>query len=817
MTIYSGQTTQLLQGVSQQHPKDRAEGQVGAQVNCISDVVSGLRRRPAFKVLSELTGITTNFTLDDNTAVYSYSRGDGSEEYIMMFDTAGRIKIYNAITGAECTVSGTAGVTYLTDTSPASSLRFHTIGDTTFALNTKKVVAMSAGSSSPALGATAIIYCVKASYGHTYQILIDGAVKASCTTVSQVTITAGTQDKSITLSSDDVLYALWNGSTANPLITPVTCLFGTGGTLTGTYTGAIQGDVMRITCTAGTTFAISTSDGNHGVDLHAVRNSVTAFENLPKYAPAGYKMQVKGSGDSKFDDYWVKWEPDDESTTGFVASSGVWQECIAPSTLTALDATTMPITIKRTGVNAFTRAVVAWVPRSVGDDDTNPEPSFVGTTMNDIGSYQNRLYMLTGENICMSRAFDHLAFFSESVAATAPDDPVDSASSDNQITDLLHSAIFNGSLVLFSNNAQFINTKDTPIDPATFAVASDTAFNVSPRVKPVTTGVSIMFPTDFGEYTNIWEYNINTLSGKPECEAVTKHVPRYIVGNPKQVVANTTTDYVFVTTDSDSKDIYVLQFYVKDQKRAQLSWHKWTLDNVDKIISITLLNQRLFAVVERSSKVYLEFSDLALPLTANSNFELYLDHYYSTKVIQTGGPWIINNKSYASRVLTKEPDITTFVQGIGCTNEGFILTGTVVDGDYLYCQQPEDAYVIQGYSFTSSGTVTNPYVKDAQGRPYTKRTIVDEVTFNVQDTGWIQFEVVHKAGTNYTETFNARILNNWQYVIGEASELDADIYLPIRDYRQLVDINFTSNHHLGFSVMSFDWLARMESRGRRSQ
>lgn len=809
MTLYSGQITQLLQGVSQQHPKDRGEGQIGEQINCVSDIVRGLRRRPAVKMLSELSTIATGFTLDDNTAIYSYSRGDGTEEYIMLFDTSGRIKVYDALTGAEKTVTNNVA-TYLTTTTPKSSLRFHTIGDTTFILNTETEMSMDATSESDAQIGESVIYCTRASYGHRYKIKINGTTYADVTTPSTVTISATTANKVTTLSTIDIMNALVSGT--NPGGWTITKNLVAN--LTSGYSWDQQGDLLHLYKDNGTDFTLEVQDGNNNQDLKFIKTAVDTFENLPKAAPHDYKCEVKGLGDERVDNYWVKWQVDATVTTRWNAT-GYWQECVAPETEVDLDDTTMPVTIVRQAAGTFLADKPVWVGRAAGDTETNPDPSFIGTTATDIGSYQNRLYLLTGENIVMTQAFDQLNWFAASVAAPSDDDPVDSASSDNQITDLLHSAVYNGALILFSNNAQFIHPKDTPVTPATFAVAADTKFNVSPNIKPVTTGVNIVFPTEFGEFTNVWEYNINTLTGSPECESSTKHIPRYIEGNPEQMVANTTTDYVFLRTDSLPSCIYVNQFYVKEQKRAQLAWHKWDIENCEKVYSMTLLGQRLYIVTARGSSTYLEYLDLSLPTSDNTTKEIFLDHYYTEQV--TTGSYTIGGEDYTARITLPESSITLFVQGTGGTNEGFLVTDYTIDSGYVYMNQPANAYILSGYSFTSEGILTNPYVRDAQGRPWTKRTIIEDVTINVQDTGYLTLEVGHAAGDDYTHDFNGIILNNWQYKIGEASELDTDIYLPVRDYRELVEIRFESNHHLGFSLMSMEWLVRMTTRGRRSQ
>jgi hypothetical protein len=814
MTTYSGQTTQLLQGVSQQAEKDRAEGQIGEQINCVSDIVQGLRRRPGTQVLKELSGLDSNFTINDKTAVYSYARGDGTEQYIMLLDTVGRVKVFDAITGSGKTVSysqESANKTYLTATNPRQDLRFHTIADTTFVLNTTKTI-LSGSTFSPTVENEAICYCVQANYGHTYEIRINGIVRAQCTTAATVTVSSTTQNKANTLSTVDIMKALVDG-TGTSLITAVSNLT----TTLPSWTFTRKSDVLHIDAPTG--FQIAAEDGNHGNDLKAITNSVKSFEDLPKYAPKHYPIEISGTGDEVFDNFWVKWEPASGSAT-YWDGDGIWQECVAPGYKLDFDVTTMPLTIVRQGDGSFNVEQAAWVDRAAGDGVTNPFPSFVNNTARDIGSFQNRLYMMSGENIVMTRAFDKLAWFAESAAAPADDDPIDSASSDNQVTDLLHSLIFNGSLIAFSHKSQFIHPAEIPVKPADFAVSSNTQFDVSPSVRPVATGNNIVFPTEFGEYTNVWEYNLNTLTGNPECESNTKHVPKYIAGDPIELVANTTTDYVFLRTDGNGgNDIYVMQFYYKNKERQQLAWHKWEFPNVDTIYGMTLIGQKLFLVLERDESYFLEFIDLSLPTTNESEFEYFLDH----SVIRTavGGSWDLGGETWTSRI--DKRDLATgadvFVQSTGCANEGFLVQKyySTEATDWVYLQEPAGVDVLMGHRFTSSGEITKPYVRDQNNRPYTKPTIMEDVTYSVENTGFLKFLVDHAAGVDYEQVFNGMNLNHWQFKIGVASLIDTDIIVPVRDHRELVTLRFESDHHLGFSLMSMDWLVDMQTRGRRSR
>lgn len=812
MTLYSGQITQLLQGVSQQHPKDRAEGQIGEQINCVSDVVQGLRRRPAAKILAELSGLGSGFTLDEHTAVYAYERGDGNEKYIAFFDTAGNIKVFDAADGSAKTVTNTAS-TYLACSDPITQLRFHTIADTTFMLNTTKTITSKEYTSTSPSAAKQLIVAKQCSYGRKYIIRsYANQTIAEVSTPSTVTISSTTIDKTLTLSTDDLIKALVDGT--NPGGWSIVRYLNDGVSWTGKsdWTWSYDKNYIVFSRTDGLKWPYSSSswkfkvyDGSANNDMNVYDSRITSTDDLPTVAPYGYLFLVTNTEEAN----------GTESVVGYYNDSWNETHSNASGEEYGVLASSMPHKLVRGSGGAFTAGPESWRDRTAGTNNSNPVPSFIDRTATGIGTYQNRLFITSEENVCMTRAFDKSAWFAESVIAPSDDDPIDSSSSDNQVTNLLHAVNYQGSLVLFSNTAQFIHPKDQPLTPATYGVSAVTRYNVSPAVAPIVTGSAIVFPTEFGNYTHMWEFDTNTISGNPRCEENTKHVSRYVVGKPVQVIGNTNTEFVFVRTDDAPTTIYVFQSYFKDEKRAQLAWHKWTFPNCDNILNISLLQQTLYLVCDRGGTITLETIDLSMPLTENSAFELFLDHHYVDQV--TTGAYTISDVEYTARVPLRESSIEYFVQGDDCTNEGFRITDYAIDSGYVYFNQPANAYVIQGYQYTSEGVLTSPYIVDQQGRPYTKQTIIENINVNLQDTGFCNFCIEHKAGADYEQAFSGIVLNNWQYKIGEASHFDTDVYIPVRDYRELINIKFNSNHHLGFSLMSYEWEARMQSRGRRSQ
>jgi hypothetical protein len=127
----------LYNGVSQQNPTLRQPSQAEAQVNMYGSVQDGLRKRPPFQHLAQVT------TADWSTAHVHTINRDVSERYLVVV-TGGDLKVFDAETGAEKTVAFPTGKGYLTiigGGNAEDSFSIDSIADYSFVVNKTVVTA----------------------------------------------------------------------------------------------------------------------------------------------------------------------------------------------------------------------------------------------------------------------------------------------------------------------------------------------------------------------------------------------------------------------------------------------------------------------------------------------------------------------------------------------------------------------------------------------------------------------------------------------------------------------------------------------------
>lgn len=127
----------LYNGVSQQNPTLRAPSQAEAQVNMYGTVQDGLRKRPPFQHLAQ---VTTDDWSDAH--VHTINR-DTNERYIVVV-TDGDLKVFDAADGTEKTVNFPTGKGYLSVVGGGTaeeSFRIDSIADYSFIANNTVVTA----------------------------------------------------------------------------------------------------------------------------------------------------------------------------------------------------------------------------------------------------------------------------------------------------------------------------------------------------------------------------------------------------------------------------------------------------------------------------------------------------------------------------------------------------------------------------------------------------------------------------------------------------------------------------------------------------
>ena len=219
---------------------------------------------------------------------------------------------------------------------------------------------------------------------------------------------------------------------------------------------------------------------------------------------------------------------------------GTYVETIKPNINYELDYATMPHLLIRQPNGSFTFEQGNWGDRAVGDENSIPTPSFVGSKFSDVFFFQNRLGFLSGENVNLSRVSEYFDFFGKTARTLLDDDPIDVAASHTKVSVLKHAIPFDRKLLLFSDQTQFIFKGGDFLTPKNSSIVQTTEYEASTTAKPAAAGNVVYFPATRGGFTSIREYYVIDDSDRSDATDVTAHVSKYIPDGVYDMVASTT-------------------------------------------------------------------------------------------------------------------------------------------------------------------------------------------------------------------------------------------------------------------------------------
>ena len=780
MPLITRSIPNLIGGVSQQPEILRLENQATTQENGFSGVVEGLKKRPPTNHIAKISSSALS-----NAFIHTINR-DTSERYIVVI-TNGNIAVHTVGGVAKTVVNQTNATNYLQSSNPREDFKCLTVNDFTFVLNKNKAVAMDSSSTSPAKVEQAVYTVVQGINNTPYSITVDG------NTTSFTSSNSNTKD-----IRDGVKNSI--GSPAN---------------ITLTNLGDSSFSIVKSTGT----LSVSASDGYGNQASQVIKDEVQNFSDLPAEAPNNMVVEVKGDASNTFDNYYVK----------FSSSTKVWEETLEPGIANKLDANTMPHVLIRTadGNFRFTQVdgssytisstsfdVPAFGNRTVGDLDSSPTPSFVGTKMKDIFFHRNRLGFLADENVIMSRSGEQFEFFNETVTDVLDTEVIDVNVAHTKVSILKHAVAFDEKLLLFSDQTQFILVGGASLTPGNVSVNVTTEYESLDSVSPVGSGNNVFFGFNKGQFTGVREMYVESDGETNQGEDITANIPKYI---PSEVFkfANASNENILVLLSNktgEKNNLYIYQWFFSQGRRLQSAWHKWSIGASanTKILNVDFIGTTLFLVVQRSDGVYIETIDCSPAVvdtgsTYLTHLDRKLDNTQVTESYSSGTnlttitlPYAIDStmklvgKSGASNKAGR--DITIASQS-GST---ITVTGDITAFNYFIGEQYEFLYTFSQQYLALGQSQAGSRTRIREGRLQIRNWTV---SFN--DTGFFQSAVTPVGRSTSEATFNGTIVGTG--LTGTVNLEDGDFTFSVQSRNDNLTISLKNNSHLPSNFVNAEW------------
>ena len=372
----------------------------------------------------------------------------------------------------------------------------------------------------------------------------------------------------------------------------------------GTFTATGIGNVLRVRYSSSIRkddFVMSARGGTSGDGLDSIKYSVDNLAMLPTKCWNDYQVAVRNTQDTEVDDYYVKFVTDLQDSD--VPGSGHWVETVKLGDDGGLDDDSMPHVLVRNSDKTFTFSSLnnssygqTWAEREVGSKDTNPHPSFteLGNGIYGMFMFKNRLGFLTQDAVVMSQVGDYFNFYATSGVTLSDADPIDMATSDTKPVKLKAAISSTSGAILFGNQAQFrLSSGDDEFGPKTANLDKISNYTYESKADPVQTGVSMIFPTNLGTYSSVYELSTESAKGTPVIEDSSRVIPRLLPRGLTWSTSSMNNDTVFFGK-YNTKNIYVFRFFNEGQERKVAGWTVWSYD--ERIVEAEAYGNFLYTV-----------------------------------------------------------------------------------------------------------------------------------------------------------------------------------------------------------------------------
>ena len=578
-------TPNFLGGVSRQNDDKKLINQVSECVNGYPDPTYGLLKRPGMEhvnVLKKANGTAfTKAELAD--AAWFFIDRDDAGSYIGAIKGS-NIYVWTKADGTFCTITN-QGASYLTGTKQ-SDYHFRSVQDVTVVTNKTVTTAMQAAGTYVA-NSVATVKLVSLTSGYDYSVTIQGIkseVEAqSTTTYDDFLIYNGNVNNNHHLV-DAIKATIDAQHTANNAdFAGVWSIEAYPNSLVIKRTSGTNAVVTDYTQPTGTplAFTIEGKGGIANLSLEVFQDSVKDSGDLPAESFNGHHVKVTNTS-SADDDYYLEYEAYN-GTRG----KGFWKETVARDASPGLDAATMPYQLENTGATTFTFKQIPWTARQAGDDNSSPNPSFIGYPINATFFYNNRFGVLSEDNIFFGRANDSFNFFVKSALAQTDADPVDLNVASVRpvvLTDVLPSP---QGLLLFSARQQFLvlSTSATTLTPKTTLIRAISNYEMDANIPPVDVGTTTGFINTVPGYAKLFTLQLREIEQSPLVVDISKTVLEWIPDTIDSLAVSPQNS-VLMLTDRSSSYIYLYRFYNNGEQDLFQAWTKWELPSTIQAVDI---------------------------------------------------------------------------------------------------------------------------------------------------------------------------------------------------------------------------------------
>ena len=592
-------------------------------------------------------------------------------------------------------------------------------------------------------------------------------------------------------------------------------------------------------------------------NMSVIGQKAQDISRLPAMNKHGYVAQIANTADLDTDDYYVKFIADN-GTSGV----GNYEETVRPHNFASnsdpmkagLDPATMPHALinNRNGTFTFVKLDETtansqgnenyWKDRLVGDNSSNPFPTFKGGTIQEMFFHRNRLGIISGENVVMSQPGRYFDFFIVSAIAASDDNPIDITVSDIKPAFINHVLPIQKGIMMFSDSGQFLLFTESDIfSPKTARLKKVASYECDETIQPVDLGTSVLFTSNVSAYARAFEATIIDDDTPPNIIEQTRVVPEFL---PKDITKSTNSAAIGITTygKKGESEIYHYKYYNAGQKREQSAWYSWTLTGTMQHMLYTagsfftvtlhdgsykLCRHEYVADADNTRSYVLGTGTVGSPLQTSRQFEAHLDNMtIATNVAGSAQTTTAPEKTVLTIPYTPANTTNLFMVGLsGNDSDGNSIAGTVRAADAVGTNSVtfnginlhSAAKVAVGYKYTSTIELPTYYLNVGQNAYDTDGDLrISGINFEMGVGGPLEFHLTSPfqyvdANGNITKDiddyvqFESGILSDSSVFDKPPADLATSVRVPVQRKNEKYTLQIQIPDPFSTAIISASW------------
>ena len=563
---------------------------------------------------------------------------------------------------------------------------------------------------------------------------------------------------------------------------------------------------------SGSQFSIEVVDNDLMRVMHDQVNNVA---DLPTQCKDGYIVKIANSSDANDDDYYLRFEGRDGRD-----GPGSWVECAAPGIVKSLDAQHMPHVIQRQADGDFLVKKYTWADREVGDDTTNPLPSFVYKKINRVLFFRNRLALLSGENVILSRPGElgTPSFFAKTALAVSAVDPIDISCSSTFPSDLYDGIETAAGLAVFSTNQQFLLSSDAEIlNPDTAKLRSISTYNYNKDLSPISLGTTVGYVDNSGKYSRFNEM-VNVQREQEPLVGETSKLVSTLLPKDLDQLTNSRENQLVLFGKTNSDIIYGYKYLTYGEERKQQAWFKWKLNKPIKYNFIIDDDYYFLDTNDFLQKINLmqQDTDPSIDETVGSDTSNYLIHLDNWTTV-TNGTYSATTKLTTFTNQSDWIDLVTSPNGTlvlvdidsGAARVGRYTECTVIDGDdFTVPGDWSTGTFYIGYIYEYSVSFPKFYMTQQQSQQsksdVNSSLVIHRIKLNFGKSGLYTTTLQRTGKDDYSETYESANLD--EYLVSDAPYLPEHVQtIPVYESNKNVNILLKSSHPAPATLHAMSW------------